>query len=65
LGAIVALTVAVSLLYGWFMTFVVGQYYMSATIILTVLYGIIWPIIIVYGTYRAIRWLMTANLPTN
>ena len=65
LGAFVVLALAARLLYGWFMSFVVGQYYLSATILLTVLFGIVWPILVVYGAYRAIRWIMSANLPTN
>lgn len=47
------------------MSFVVGQYYLSTTILMTVLFGGVWPILIIYGAYRAIRWIMSAAIPTN
>jgi membrane protein YdbS with pleckstrin-like domain len=61
IGILLMLALAIGLLKGWFMGFVVGQYYLSAPIYLTALYGVVWPIIVVYGTYRAIRWIISAE----
>jgi hypothetical protein len=59
MGTLLVLIIAISLSYGWFMTFVVGQYYAGAGVFMTGIFGVIWPILIIYGTFRAIKWIFT------
>ncbi|MEN9405372.1 MAG: hypothetical protein RLY47_331 [Candidatus Parcubacteria bacterium] len=65
-GLSIALVVLgdLGLLMSWFQTFFVGQYYVSAPIYLTILFGAVWPIVLVWGGYQLIRAILRAEVPS-